>query len=67
MVQVQGIHVSCFVWVDETGSDRRDSCRKTGYSLRGIPPVNFLLSVRSTRISAVSCITSVGVEDVHFN
>ena len=34
MVQVQGIPASCFVWVDETGSDRQDSCRKTGYDLR---------------------------------
>ena len=44
--------------VDESGSDHRDSRRKMGYGLRGIPPVSFQLRVRSTRISAVSCITT---------
>ena len=28
-----------FVWVDETGSDRRDQIRKFGYALRGETPV----------------------------
>ena len=65
MVHVQGIPVSCFVWVNETGSVRRDSRRKTGYGLRGIPPVSFQLSIRSARVSAVSCITTDGVEDVY--
>ena len=65
MVQVQCIPANCFVWVDETGSDHRDSRRKTGYGLRGIPPVSFQLRVRSTRISAVSCITTDGVEDLY--
>ena len=64
MVQVQGIPASCFVWVNETGSDCQDSRRKTGYGLRGIPPVSFQLSVRSTRISVVSCIRTDGVEDI---
>ena len=65
MVQVQCIPASCFVWVDETRSDLRDSHRKTGYGLRGIPSVSFQLRIRSTRISAVSCITTDGVEDLY--
>ena len=40
MVHVQGMPASCFVWVDETESDRRDSRSKIGYGLRGIPPVS---------------------------
>ena len=65
MVQVQCIPANCFVWVDETGSDHRDSRRKTGYGLQGIPPVSFQLRVRSSRISAVSCITTDGAEDLY--
>ena len=65
MVQVQCIPANCFVWVDETESDHGDSRRKTGYGLRGIPPVSFQLRVRSSRISAVSCITTDGVEDLY--
>ena len=38
---------------------------RRGYGLRGIPPVSFQLRVRSTRISAVSCITTDGVEDLY--
>ena len=65
VVQVQRIPANCFVWVDEIESDLRDSRRKTGYGLRGIPPVSFQLRVRSARISAVSCITTDGVEDLY--
>ena len=28
-----------FVWVDETGTDKRDQLRKYGYALRGVTPV----------------------------
>ena len=65
MVQVQCIPANCFVWVDETGSNHRGSRRKTRYGLRGIPPVSFLLRVGSARISAVSCISTDGVEDLY--
>ena len=27
------------VWVDKTGSDRRDQLRKFGCALKGLPPV----------------------------
>ena len=41
------------VWVDETGSDRRDQLRKFGYSIRGEPATCKRLLVRGTRVSAV--------------
>ena len=40
MVQVEGINVDVFVWVDETGSDKRHASRKYAYSLRGVTPIN---------------------------
>ena len=36
-IQVYRGHPELFVFVDETGADRRDCMRKFGYSLRGIP------------------------------
>ena len=50
-----------FVWLDETGSDRRDQIRKFGYSLRGYPPRYFRLLVRGTRVSSVVAMSSEGV------
>jgi len=39
-----------FVWVDETGCDKRDHIRKYGYSFRRIPPVSQRLLVRGERV-----------------
>ena len=50
------------VWVDETGSDRRDALHKFGYALRGQPAVCKRLLVRGQRISAVVAMSSDGVE-----
>ena len=47
------------------GSMRLEVITEVVDGLRGIPPVSFQLRVRSTRISAVSCITTDGVEDLY--
>ena len=52
-----------FVWVDETGSDRRDQMRKFGYALRGEPPVYHRFLLRGTRISAITAMCTEGVVD----
>ena len=37
MVQVAALYnPDMFIWIDETGSDLRNSIRKYGYSLRGL-------------------------------
>ena len=51
-----------FVWVDETGTDRRDQLRKFGYAIRGQPAVCTQLFTRGKRISAVVAMSSEGVE-----
>ena len=50
-----------FVWIDETGSDKRQSLRKFGYSLKGLPPVCHRFLVRGIRISALAAICSEGL------
>ena len=37
--EIQFYNPNQFVWVDETGSDRRDQMRKFGYSLKSESPV----------------------------
>ena len=51
------------IFLDETGSDRRNSIRKYGYSLRGKPLVSHELFVRGERISAIAFMSMNGMLD----
>ena len=46
MAQCSLISRDQLVWVDETGSDAKDSVRKFGYAIRGCTPVTHQLLVR---------------------
>ena len=54
-----------FVFVDETGSDRRDSLRRYGYSLRGKPARSQKLLVRGKRVSAIGALSGSGMLGCH--
>lgn len=49
------------VWLDETGSDKRDHIRKFGYQIRSLPPICHRFLARGTRVSAISAICSEGL------
>lgn len=49
------------VFLDETGTDRRDSFRKKGYSLRGKPARSQKLLVRGEHISALCLMTTESI------
>ena len=53
-----------FVFVDETGADRRNTLRKYGYSMRGRLALNHSHLIRGERISAIACISLHGLLDV---
>jgi hypothetical protein len=53
------------VWLDEKGCDRRNTLRKYGYSLRGIPVCDYRLLVRGKRHSAIPVISLDGIHDVY--
>ncbi len=53
-------HPELFVFVDETGADRRDAMRKFAYSLRGKPATASKLMVRGHRVSAIVGISCSG-------
>ena len=68
MAEVSGYHPDMFIWVDETGSDRRNSIRSYGYALRGMRPVCHHLSVGGRRVSAIPVLTTRGIEgSIHYN
>ena len=52
-------------FIDETGTDRRDSMRKFGYSLRGKPAISSKLMVRGQRVSAIVGMSCQGIIDFH--
>ncbi len=53
------------IWIDESECDRRDSTRKWGYSVRGMPPRDHRLLVRGTQYSAIPVMSAEGIYDVH--
>ena len=52
------------IFLDETGSDKRNSLRKYGYSLRGKPAVSQKLLVRGKRVSAIAFMSVCGMLDL---
>ena len=61
LAEIQFYNVQQFVWLDETGSDRRDHMRKFGYSLVGEPPIYHHLLHQGKRISAIAAMSTAGL------
>lgn len=51
------------IFLDESGSDRRDCLRKYGYSLRGRPPICHKLLIRGEHVSLIAFMSVAGVLD----
>jgi len=54
---------SMLVFLDETGTDMRDSLRRYGYSVRGKPIASHKLGCRGKRVSTIVAMTATGVLD----
>ena len=52
------------IWIDETGSTRRNSIRSYGCSLRGTRPCTHILRVRAIASHPIPVMTTRGIEDV---
>lgn len=50
-----------FVWVDETGADRRDQICKFGYALRGLRPVTHRFLSRGQTIDVIAALSTTGI------
>ena len=64
MTEVSGYNPDMLIWVDETGSDRRNSIQNCGYALGGMRPVCHHLSVSDRHVSAITVMTTRGTEHV---
>lgn len=53
------------IWLDESGHDGRNTIRKYGYSMRGMPLCDQRLLVRGVRYSAIPIISLDGIHDVY--
>ena len=62
MAEVSMFHPDMLIWIDETGSERRNSMQKYGYSLGSTPAQVFQLHIGGKRISIL---TTRGIEDVY--
>ncbi len=68
MAEVLLYEPSQFVWVDESGCDRKDHIiRKFGYALKGEPPVYHRILHRGKRISAIAAMACDGILGVELN
>ena len=65
MANVSIYDPSMFIWMDETGCDKRNTIRKYGYSVRGRPVCDQRLLVRGTRYSAIPILSLDGIHDVY--
>ena len=64
MAEISMYDPAMFLWIDETGCDRRNSMRKYGYSVRGIPPREYRILIRGVRYSGITVMSQEGVQDV---
>ena len=61
LVEAMEYRKEMFVFVDETGSDKRDHARKFGYALQGEAPVCHRCLASGQRISAIAAISCDGL------
>ena len=65
MPEVSIYNPSMFVWTDESSCDKRNSMRKYGYSVKGIPPVKHRFLVRGTRYLAIPVMSVAGIHELY--
>ena len=64
MANVSIYDPSMFIWLDESGQDKRNAIRRYGYSVRGIRPVEHRLLIRGIRYSSIVIMSMDCVHDV---
>ena len=61
--EVSLYNADMFIFVDETGTDRRDTLRRYTYSWRGKPAVAYKLLVQGQRLSSIAIMSTMGLLD----
>lgn len=63
--QIMAFNPQSLIFIDETGSNRRNTIRKYGYGLQGITPITHKFTVYGKRLSAIGILTYRGIEDTY--
>ena len=63
--EIMEINPKTFIFIDETGSNHRNTIRKYGYGLQGMTPVSHKFTLYGKRLSAIGILTFRGIEDVY--
>ena len=63
IAEVQLYKADMFIFIDESGTDRRDSLRKFGYSMRGKRTRSHKLLARGKHISVIAAMSTHGMLD----
>ena len=64
MEEMDFISANMIVWLDESGSDRRNGRRMFGHHLRGMTPLDYTLTLRGKRLSSIAIMSTRGIEDI---
>ena len=66
MAEITAYDPAMFVWLDETGCDKRNAVRQYGYALRGMTPRCYTFKCGSKRYTAIASMSvNNGLEDVY--
>ena len=65
MAEISAYDPSMFIWLDETGSNKRNSVREYGYALRGMAPRHYTFKCGGKRYTSIASMSIDGLEDVY--
>lgn len=65
MAEICAYDPSMFVWLDETGCDKRNGVREYGYALRGMTPRDYTFKSWGKRYNSIASMSVDGLEDVY--
>ena len=65
MAEISAYDPAMLVWLDETGSDKRNAVREYGYALRGMTPRDYTFKSWGKRYTCIASMSVTGLEDVY--
>ena len=65
MAEISAYDPSMLIWLDETGSNKRNAVREYGYALRGMAPRNYTFKCGGKRYTSIASMSIGGLEDVY--
>ena len=64
MEDMSYLNPNMIIWINEMGSDHRQSSRQLGHHLRGLTPTDAVISIHGQHISTIAALSPRGIEDI---